>query len=333
MAGRPKSAGKARHLTGILPHSPQTPEARRRLAVEEGQKDARVDRHGAASIALQIARRVVIGVSNDGVLHAGNFAYLTLLTVFPFFILMAAATQMIGRPDKNLALVHSTLATLPPAVAALLEGAAREVLLARTGPLLWFGAVVGLWTVSGFIETIRDILRRAYGTRPGRAFWHSRLASLLLSFASVFLLLAALAAQLAVTAIEELAVRFIPQSIGRLSLQIGWLSTSFAVFCGLFVIFWTLAPSAYRARDYPKWPGALVTTLWWTGALALLPPALSLFGDYALTYGSLAGVIIALLFFWIVGFGLVIGAHLNAALANPARKEPRKTKSKNEGKT
>ena len=50
---------------------------------------------------------------------------------------------------------------------------------------------------------------------------------------------------------------------------------------------------------------------------ALLPQAISLFGGYALTYGSLAGVIIALLFFWIVGFGLVMGAHLNAALANP----------------
>jgi len=317
-------------LTDTLP---QTPEARRRHAVQAGQKDGRVDWHDTGSRTLEIVRRVAIGVSNDGVLHAGNLAYLTILTVFPFFILMAAATQMVGQPDENLALLRSALATLPPAVAALLDGVAREVLLARTGPLLWFGAVVGLWTVSGFIETIRDILRRAYGTRPSRAFWHSRLASLLLSFASVFLLLAALAAQLAVTAIEELAVRFIPHSARLISLEVSWLSTSFAVFCGVSVIFWTLAPSAYRARDYPKWPGALVATLWWTGALALLPPALSLFGDYALTYGSLAGVIIALLFFWIVGFGLVIGAHLNAALANPARKEPRKTKNKTEGKT
>lgn len=273
------------------------------------------------------------GVSHDGVLHAGNLAYLTLLTVFPFFILMAAATQMIGRADENLALVRSTLATLPPAVGTLIEDVAREVLMARTGPLLWFGVVVGLWTVSGFIETIRDIFRRAYGTRADRSFWHSRLTSILLSFAAVFLLLAALVAQIAVTAIEELAFRFIPQSVHLIPLQLSWLYTGFAVFCGVFVIFWTLAPSAYRARDFPKWPGALVTTLWWTGALALLPPTLSLFGDYALTYGSLAGVIIALLFFWIVGFGLVIGAHLNAALANPAPKEPRKTKNKTEGKT
>jgi membrane protein len=42
---------------------------------------------------------------------------------------------------------------------------------------------------------------------------------------------------------------------------------------------------------------------------------LSWLGGYDRTYGSLAGVIIALFFFWLVGFGLVIGAHLNAALA------------------
>jgi hypothetical protein len=130
------------------------------------------------------------------------------------------------------------------------------------------------------------------------------------------------ASPLAVTALEEVVFRYIPAAQTLLSVELGRMSTSVAVFIGWFVIFWTLAPPEYRGRAFPKWPGALVTTLWWTGALALLPPALSLFGSYALTYGSLAGVIVALLFFWIVGFGLVIGAHLNAALANPAIKEP-----------
>ena len=46
-----------------------------------------------------------------------------------------------------------------------------------------------------------------------------------------------------------------------------------------------------------------------------LPRVLGLLGGYDLTYGGLAGTIIALFFFWLVGFGLVIGAHLNAALA------------------
>ena len=48
---------------------------------------------------------------------------------------------------------------------------------------------------------------------------------------------------------------------------------------------------------------------------ALLPVVLASLGGYDLTYGSLAGVMIALIFFFIVGLGLVIGAELNAALA------------------
>ena len=182
-----------------------------------------------------------------------------------------------------------------------------------------------LWTVSSFIGTIRDILRRAYGTGYDRPFWHYRLLGIAIAFIAVALILFALAAQIVVTAIEQVVIRFVPAAQHLLDFEAGWVWATIAVFGGLFALFWTLAPSAYRSAAFPKWPGALATTLWWGGALALLPPALALFGGYALTYGSLAGVIVALLFFWIVGFGLVIGAHLNAALANPAPREPRHT--------
>lgn len=315
----------------MRPKSPETPEARRRHPDAHPHRQGFWGHIGPGSRSFEIVRRVAVGVYSDGFLHAGNLAYLTLLTVFPFFIVMAAVTQVIGRPEENLQAIHSMLGTLPPGVASLIETAAQEVLLERTGPLLWFGAIVGLWTVSSFIETIRDILRRAYGTDYGRPFWHYRLAGIAIAFLSVLVILFALAAQLAVTAIEEVVFRYLPAAQRLMTIEVGWVSTSVAVFCGLFMIFWTLAPSAYRGREYPKWPGALATTLWWTGALALLPPALAMFGGYALTYGSLAGVIVALLFFWIVGFGLVIGAHLNAALANPAAKEPRHKDVHDEG--
>lgn len=302
--------------------SPQTPEARRRhpdAPLHAGDHSAFI---APVVPVFVIVRRVALGVYSDGFVHAGNLAYLTLLTVFPFFILMAAVAQLIGQPAENLAALHALLITLPPGVGALIEGAAREVLLTRTGPLLWFGALVGLWTVSGFIETIRDILRRAYGTRYERPFWQHRLRGIILAFVAVLLILAGFAAQLAVTALEELVFRFLPAARPLISVELGWLSTTSAIFCGLLAIFWSLAPTRYRARRHPKWPGALVTTLWWAAALALLPQAVTAFGGYALTYGSLAGVIIALLFFWLVGFGLVIGAHLNAALADLGPEEP-----------
>ena len=83
----------------------------------------------------------------------------------------------------------------------------------------------------------------------------------------------------------------------------------------LYALFYTLTPAAYRARRYPKWPGALLVSLWWIAVMIALPWVLARFFTYDLTYGSLAGVMIALFFFWLVGLGMVVGAELNAALA------------------
>ena len=58
-----------------------------------------------------------------------------------------------------------------------------------------------------------------------------------------------------------------------------------------------------------------MVTAWWAAVSAALPAALHRFFTYDLTYGSLAGVMISLFFFWLVGLGLVVGAELNAALA------------------
>jgi membrane protein len=102
----------------------------------------------------------------------------------------------------------------------------------------------------------------------------------------------------------------------------GWVGLSRAVpgvvmFGALYMLFLSVTPSKYRLSKCPKWPGAMFTTVWWISITALLPLVLSQLGSYDLTYGSLAGVIVALLFFFLVGLGIVFGAHLNAALAEP----------------
>jgi len=81
------------------------------------------------------------------------------------------------------------------------------------------------------------------------------------------------------------------------------------------VLFLSLTPEPYRGKSYPKWPGALLVTIWWMGVSMGLPWVLRLFFAYDLTYGSFAGVMIVLFFFWLVGLGMVVGAELNAALA------------------
>jgi membrane protein len=303
--------------------SPESPEERSR----QGRWDRSLDKVRPGSRFFTVLKRVVVGVYSDGFIHAGNLAYLALLTLFPFFMVVAALAQLFGRgPDAALA-VHSFLLTLPPRVADLLRSPIADMLAARTGSLLWLGALAGLWSVGSFIETIRDILRRAYGTRYSRGFWHYRLGSIGIIVASVILALAAFSAQVFITAVEQFVERLLPPLGADISAWIGLsrLAPLAMLIGALYVLIFTLTPSKYRYSDCPKWPGALFTAFWWIGATMLVPRVLGWLGNYDLTYGSLAGVIIALLFFWIVGFGLVIGVHLNAALAETPQadvKEP-----------
>ncbi len=297
--------------------SPESPEARRQHPDAHPHRPGIWGHVGPGSRLFEIGRRVFVGVYNDGFIHAGNLAYLTLLTIFPFFIVTAAIAQLLGGAQEAISAIHGLMAAMPRGVAEIVEGAATQVLTARTGNLLWFGAIIGLWTVGSFIETIREILRRAYGTDYGRPFWQNRLIGMIIVFAAVGLMMAAFTAQLFMTAAEELLVRYVPAA----DRVVDWLASSRIVPVGLMLIsthamFWALTPTHYRGRHYPKWPGALLTTIWWYGVLTTLPRILDLLGGYDLTYGSLAGAMIALVFFWFVGFGLVVAAHLNAALAN-----------------
>ncbi|HWK36990.1 YihY/virulence factor BrkB family protein [Sphingomonas sp.] len=294
--------------------SPLSPEGR----AEHPKNERRLDRHRPFVSTWEIVKRAAIGVYNDGFIHAGNLAYLALLTVFPFFIVAAAIASLLGQGPETQHAVASFLHVLPPSVGDILRKPIADVLAARQGTLLWLGALVGLWTVGSFIETIRDIFRRAYGVKATRSFWRYRIGSALVTIGSVILALVAFLVQGVMLAAEQFVYRLVPLAQDLA----GWIGVSrvipgLVMFGALYMLFLSVTPGKYRVGGCRKWPGALFTALWWIGITALLPVALANFASYDLTYGSLAGVIVALLFFYLVGLGLVFGAHLNAALAEP----------------
>ena len=93
-----------------------------------------------------MVKRVAIGVYSDGFIHAGNLAYLALLSLFPFVIVAAAIARLFGQTEEGLDAVNALLQTMPPDVADVLRTPIHDVLEARSGSLLWLGALVGLWT-------------------------------------------------------------------------------------------------------------------------------------------------------------------------------------------
>ena len=275
------------------------------------------------SRAFEVARRTLTGTYNDGFIHAGNLAYLSMLSIFPFFILAGALFQLVGELEERRMIIETVVRAMPPTVQRVIAPTAETVIDARSGWLLWFGAAAGLWSVSSLIETIRDVLRRAYGTRAVLAFWRYRLASAGLIIAAVVLLLFSLFAQVAIGTAQQFILARLPQ-LGEVvgTMGLSRVVPALGLFGSIYLLFWSLTPAEYSVRRYPKWPGALFTAAWWVGVTTAMPPVLRSFFSYDLVYGSLAGIMIALFFFWLVGLGLVIGAELNAALAEPGGTEP-----------
>jgi membrane protein len=271
---------------------------------------------GAATV--EVVKRAVTGVWDNGFIYAGNLAYLALMTLFPFAIVTAAVLSILGQSAETHRAIDGFLHVLPPGVAELLRQPIADVLRARTGPLLWLGGLVGLWTVGSFVETIREIFRRAYGTRSKTPLWRSRLATSTAIVASVVVALLAFVVQGLLTAAEQFVTRLLPFA-GDLA---GWIGLSRLIpgavmFGALYILFYSVTPAKYRYSSARKWPGALFTTAWWVSCTALLPFVLAQLGGYDRTYGALSGVVVMLLFFYLIGLGFCFGAHLNAALAEP----------------
>ena len=297
-----------------------SPEARRQEAVTLRGRVAK--RVGPGTYFFQVLKRTAVGTFNDGFIHAGNLAYLAMLSIFPFFILGAAIFSLFGEESERAATINAVLVALPPMVGNVIEPVARDVIEARSGWLLWAGALVALWTVGSLVETIRDILRRAYGTKMTKAFWKYRLFSSGVIIGAVLLLMLSLLAQVVIGAAQQVIEAYFPQLVEHVTdLRISRILPAIGLFGSLYLIFYSLTPSHYRHRRYPKWPGVLFTTLWWILVTSLMPVVLRSFFSYNLTYGSLAGIMIALFFFWLVGLGVVIGAELNAALAETPEEE------------
>jgi membrane protein len=296
-----------------------SPEARRRAA--RRRRGARfrgrvASKLGPGSRTFEIVKRVAIGAYNDGFIHAGNLAYMAIIAIFPFFILGAAIFSLMGEESERAATINALLFALPPMVGGVIEPVARSVVQGKSGWVLWLGGLIGLWTVSSLIETIRDVLRRAYGTKATHAFWKYRLFSAGVIFGAVILLMISLLAQVLIGTAQEVIDAYVPRLADAIDqLRVSRVVPALGLFGSLYLLFYTLTPKAYRKRRYPKWPGALATCLWWLAVTAALPPAIRGFFSYDATYGSLAGIMIALFFFYLVGLGFVIGAELNAALA------------------
>lgn len=257
--------------------------------------------------------------ANRGTMSAAALAFYWFLAIFPAMIAVVGFLGLVQASPSFLPAVRDGISTLLPGNAAdVLIEAITNAQRGSAGASLFvalLGLAVALWSASSGMVGLQEAMDVAYGIPESRRFVKKRAMALVLVLATG--VLGGLACALLVFGdpIGEMVRDAFP--VGDLFLVvwnvIRWIGTLVAL-TTLFALFYFLGPN----REDPSWkwvsPGGLLATAIWILASLAFSFYVSSFGSYGETYGSLAGVIVLLLWLYLTGLAVVLGATLNAEL-------------------
>jgi membrane protein len=270
--------------------------------------------HQRLPAPLRVPWRAAAGfIVNNGSTRAGYIAFASLFAVFPFLICLTSLAGLAGRPEMIDGIVALAFETLPAEVVKTLAPVVAEVLTERRSHLFTIGMIATLWASSSGIEALRAGLNLAYGVTEPRPIWHRRLQGLLFVVMGALVTLIATAAIL----IGPTVWRYISDTF---HLPAVWEGAYAAARYGVAPVTILLA-IAILYRWLPKpgpsrlvLPGAVLATAAWLTLASLFSLYFERSTHYTVTYGSLGGVVVTLLFFYLSAAIFVFGAEFNAAL-------------------
>ena len=271
-----------------------------------------------------LAKRTAREASADDCLGlAAQLAYYLLLSLVPALVFLIALISFF--PSELVQqILGAVRAFAPPQIAEIVQGQMRRIAEGQNGGLLTFGIAMALWSSSSAMVAITSALNRAYDVEEARPWWKVRLTAIGLTLAlAAFVLLA-----FGLVVAGPLLGRGLANAIG--------VTGAFEAIWG--VLRWPLAVALvavaialinYFAPDVEQdweWitPGALVATVLWLIVSVGFKIYVARFSDYNATYGSLGGVIVLMLWFYISSLAILIGAEMNAEIehASPHGKNP-----------
>jgi len=278
---------------------------------------------GGADGARSALRRSGVGrfaakfFADGGLDLATLIAWGTLSTVFPVLLGIAALAGVLLQDLERSMQLTRTLLRFVPAEAALPLGA----LLEDTGRHAGRWGIVGLllMTLNGshLFANLQSVFDRAYRV-PHRGFFAARLISLLmLAIATALLLLSAAAFSLggALGSASDALVQELPFDVparGLAGRLIGYL-VSFASALATFLLLYRVLPNK-RQTFSQVLPGSLLAAVLFFALLQLFPLYTTLFGRGFETYAAFGVLLLLMLWAFLVGIVLVLGAELNAFL-------------------
>jgi membrane protein len=266
------------------------------------------------ALGLRIFWQAIVHLIYDGgMTYAGHIAFMTLFSLFPFLIFLTTLAGEIGQTDAARELITMVLGILPPEVGGVIAPAIGEVMSTRRTGLMTISILASVWATSSGIEALREALNQAYGVEEPRSILFCRLQSLAFTIiASICIMLVTL-----VLVIGPVLWSYI-QPMLEVSWEWGWFYEALRYFVAVALLYLVVA-LLYRwlpSRHLPPreiLPGAAVTVVLWVALASLFSWYLQNLGRFSLTYGSLGGIVITLLFFYVSALIFIFGAELNSA--------------------
>jgi membrane protein len=266
--------------------------------------------------------RGTTGIYNgDDLTFASSIAYYSLLSLFPFFLLALSILASVTDNDTQRAAVLDFVLRYFPQRFEFVNTQLRTM-QARGLQLGLFGSVLMVWAAMGVFGAITSAVNHAWGVEKQPSYLKHKLVSFLMLVTASLLLLIGLLLASAIDVAEASWFAGIIASVPELLILQGWLVKSattliFILIVGL--VFYFVPNASVRFKDV--WVGAVLTGLLWRLALAGFSRYVRDLNRFSV-HGSIAAVVVFLLWVYVSAVILLYGAQVTAAYARLRRRRP-----------
>ena len=281
---------------------------------------------------LAAARRALKEYQADDLQdRAAALTYFGIQSIFPGLLVLVALLGILGRTATQ-PLITNLGQAAPSSVRKIImtDVGHLQHAHAASGVVGILGIALALWSASNYVAAFMRASNRIYDVPEGRPIWKTAPIRLGITLATMIMLVAASV----IVVVTGALARRVGDVLGLGSTAVTiwgvakWPVLLVIVSLILALLFW----ASPNARHGFRWvsPGGLVAVALWLIASGLFAVYIANFSHYNKTYGSLAGIIIFLIWMWISNVAILLGAEFNAELergraiagGHPAGQEP-----------
>jgi membrane protein len=271
-----------------------------------------------------LTRTVKEAVADNIFGMSAQLAYYFFFALFPALLLLIAIGSYL--PEQTLIdqLFKSMGGFAPPAALTIIAEQIKKITDAKPGGLLTFGVATAVWSCSSAMSAIINTLNAAYDIDEGRPWWKVQLTAILLTIGvALFIIVSFALVVLGPTMATNVAIWMHLGPVFEWTWKILQWPIVFALASTGIALVYYFAPDAEQDWVWLTPGSILATTLWLSASLGFKYYVVNI-SDYAATYGAIGGVMVLMLWFYISGAVILLGAEMNAEIehASPYGKEP-----------